>query len=108
MNYYLKDNKRDKDGNKLEVEYDVSRIAGSDKVGQYSTIVIFIEYDKNTKTLKLVPAKTRDGSSNQICYAWDIDKGVFSHIAIDFGTEESESECEDLRSSIDGDGDVIF
>lgn len=103
------DNKKDKNGNKFEIEYDVSRIAGSDKVGQYSTIVIFLEYDRNTRILKLIPAKTRDGSSMPISYAWDIDKGVFTHLSVEDSTPESEEECNNLHNEFEGNNDdVVF
>ena len=74
---------------------DVSRIAQSDKIGQDSTVVIFLEQKDNVLTLHL--AKARDGGSGKkFKYAIDLDKGIF-----DFLPSEDDAlmgaQCDDLR-----------
>ena len=101
----------DKNGNHKDVEYDVSRISQSDKIGQYSTIVLFLEYDKELKILGVHPAKVRDSGCSKLQYYWDIDKGTFSYIATEMiESEENTEESEELRQSFEGNqnSDLIF
>ena len=96
----------DKNGNHKDVEYDVSRIAQSDKIGQYSTVVIFLDYNRELQILTLHPAKVRDGGCSKIQYNWNIDKGTFAHVVVDMGQEGAEEECEERRKEFEGDGDI--
>ena len=78
---------------------DVSRIAQSDKIGQDSTVVIFLEQKDNVLTLHL--AKARDGGSGQkLKYAINLDKGIF-----DFMPNEDDalngSQCADLQKEFE-------
>lgn len=61
---------------------DVSRIAQSDRIGQDSTIVLFFEQKDSVLTIHL--AKSRDSvSGKKLCYAIDLDKGIFSYLPAD-------------------------
>ena len=78
---------------------DVSHIAQSDKIGQDSTVVIFLEQKDNVMTLHL--AKARDGGSGQkLKYAINLDRGIF-----DFLPNEDDalngSQCEDLQKEFE-------
>ena len=89
----------------------MSRISQSDKIGQYSTIVLFLEYDKELKILGVHPAKVRDSGCSKLQYYWDIDKGTFSYIATEtIESEENTEESEELRQSFEGNqnSDLIF
>ena len=78
---------------------DVSRIAQSDKIGQDSTIVIFLEQKDNVMTLHL--AKARDGGSGQkLKYAIDLDKGVFQYMANEDDALDG-SQCKDLQKEFE-------
>lgn len=58
---------------------DVSHIAQSDKIGQDSTCVLFLEQKDNVLTVHI--AKARDSTTGaKLKYAIDLDKGVFSFI----------------------------
>lgn len=58
---------------------DVSHIAQADRIGQDSTVVIFLEQKDGVLTMHI--AKARDsGSGAKLKYAIDLDKGVFSFI----------------------------
>lgn len=80
---------------------DVSHIAQADRIGQDSTVVIFIEQKDGVMTLHL--AKARDATSGtKLKYAVDLDKGVFSFVP----SEEDAlggAGCRDLRREFDGD-----
>lgn len=86
---------------------DVSKIAQSDKIGQDSTVVIFLEQKDNVLTMHL--AKARDGGSGQrLKYAIDLDKGIF-----DFVPNEEDglhgSACDDLKQEFEPDnGEAPF
>ena len=78
---------------------DVSRIAQSDKIGQDSTVVIFLEQKDNVMTLHL--AKARDGGSGQkLKYAIDLDKGIFSYIANEDDALDGQ-QCQDLQKEFE-------
>lgn len=58
---------------------DVSHIAQADRIGQDSTVVVFLEQKDHVLTLHL--AKARDaGAGSKLKYAIDLDKGVFQFI----------------------------
>ena len=81
---------------------DVSHIAQADRIGQDSTVVIFIEQKDGVMTLHL--AKARDATSGtKLKYAVDLDKGIFSFIP----TEEDAlggNGCDDLRREFESSG----
>lgn len=81
---------------------DVSHIAQADRIGQDSTVVIFIEQKDGVMTLHL--AKARDATSGtKIKYAIDLDKGIFNFIPNEddaFGGKG----CEDLRREFESPG----
>ena len=58
---------------------DVSHIAQADRIGQDSTVVIFLEQKNHVLTMHL--SKARDsGAGSKLKYAIDLDKGVFQFI----------------------------
>lgn len=78
---------------------DVSHIAQSDKIGQDSTVVIFLEQKDNVLTLNL--AKARDGGSGQkFKYAIDLDKGIFNFVANEDDALNG-SGCSDLQKEFE-------
>ena len=79
---------------------DVSHIAQADRIGQDSTIVLFLEQKDGVLTIHL--AKSRDSVSGaKLKYSIDLDHGVFAFLP----TEDDAlggSGCEDLRAEFDG------
>lgn len=79
---------------------DVSHIAQADRIGQDSTIVLFLEQKDGVLTIHL--AKSRDSVSGaKLKYSIDLDHGIFSFIP----TEEDALGgvgCEELRHEFDG------
>lgn len=62
-----------------ETGADVSKIAQADRIGQDSTVVIFLEQKDGVLTMHL--AKSRDnGAGAKLKYAIDLDKGIFSFL----------------------------
>lgn len=60
-------------------EVDTTQIAGSDRIGQDSTMVVFIERDKEIMKLTLV--KSRDSENGaKISYVTDLNLGTFTYI----------------------------
>ena len=79
---------------------DVSHIAQADRIGQDSTIVLFLEQKDGVLTIHL--AKARDSvSGSKLKYSIDLDHGIFSFLP----TEDDAlggSGCDDLRAEYDG------
>lgn len=74
---------------------DVSHIAMSDRIGQDSTCVLFLEQKENVLTIHV--AKARDATAgSKLKYAIDLDKGVFDFLPID-NDALGGSKCEDLE-----------
>lgn len=79
--------------NSTDSGLDVSLIAQSDRIGQDSTVVIFIEKKDMVMTLYL--AKSRDSvSEGKLQYAVDLNKGIFEFIP----TETSVKDAEEVNS----------
>ena len=78
---------------------DVSHIAQADRIGQDSTIVIFLEQKNHVLTMHL--AKSRDnGAGVKLKYAIDLDKGVFQFVPNEDDALDGSS-CEDLRKEFE-------
>lgn len=78
---------------------DVSHIAQADRIGQDSTIVIFLEQKNHVLTMHL--AKSRDnGAGVKLKYAIDLDKGVFQFIPNEDDALEG-SACDELRQEFE-------
>lgn len=61
-------------------DLDVSRIAQSDRIGQDSSIVLFIEQNFNLQTLKISIAKNRNGQYHKpLRYKIDLNNGLFTY-----------------------------
>lgn len=72
-----------------------ANIAQSDRFGQDSTIVIFLEQKDNVLTLSLT--KSRDTvNGKKLQYAVDFDKGIFTYIPNENDALDG-SQCEELR-----------
>ena len=60
-------------------DFDTRQIAGSDKIGQYATMVIFLE--KKDDIMKLHLKKSRDSENNKVLtYHVDLNVGEFTYI----------------------------
>jgi hypothetical protein len=79
---------------------DVSHIAQSDRIGQDSTVVIFLEQKEGVMTLHLSKARDSSGTS-KLKYAIDLDKGVFSFLPNEEDALKGSS-CSDLRNEYEG------
>lgn len=80
---------------------DVSHIAQADRIGQDSTVVVFLEQKNHVLTMHL--AKSRDnGAGVKLKYAIDLDKGVFQFIPNDEDPLD-DSGCEELRQEFEPD-----
>ena len=78
---------------------DVSHIAQADRIGQDSTVVVFLEQKNHVLTMHL--AKSRDnGAGVKLKYAIDLDKGVFQFIPNEDDALEGSS-CEELRQEFE-------
>lgn len=78
---------------------DVSHIAQADRIGQDSTVVIFLEQKDSILTMHI--AKARDsGSGSKLKYAIDLDKGIFSFIPSEDDATKG-ANCEALREEYD-------
>lgn len=78
---------------------DVSHIAQADRIGQDSTIVIFLEQKNHVLTMHL--AKARDaGAGSKLKYAIDLDKGIFQFIPNEEDALNGAS-CEELRNEFE-------
>lgn len=78
---------------------DVSHIAQSDRIGQDSTVVIFLEQKNQVLTLHL--AKSRDnGAGVKLKYAIDLDKGIFQFIPNEDDALNG-SACEELKNEFE-------
>ena len=86
--------------------FDTSQVAQSDKIGQYSTIIIFIERDGDLFKLHLV--KSRDTENGAVLtYRTNLNDGQFDYIPSE---KDNNSENENTSSLYDGGytGDEVF
>ena len=78
---------------------DVSHIAQADRIGQDSTVVIFLEQKDSVLTMHI--AKARDSSSgSKLKYAVNLDKGVFSFIPNEDDALNGKG-CDDLKNEFE-------
>lgn len=78
---------------------DVSHIAQADRIGQDSTVVIFLEQKNHVLTLHL--AKARDAAAGtKLKYAIDLDKGIFQFVPNEEDGNNS-SACDELRQEFE-------
>ena len=91
----------------LELGVSTANIAQSDRIGQDSTVVIFLEQKDGILTLNLV--KARDAVNNKkLSYVCDFDKGVFQFMPEE---ELNSTDCENLKNEYDGNessGEDVF
>lgn len=90
---------------------DTKLIAQSDRIGQDSTVVLFVEKKDDLLTLHLT--KSRDSVNNkQLQYAIDIDKGIFTYIPTENdglkGAGAPIVQNPELPSSINVSGEDVF
>jgi len=82
---------------------DVSHIAATDRIGQDSTAVIFLEKDDDVLTLHLV--KSRDSVNGaKLQYAVDIDKGIFTYLPTEKDGLNGKS-CEEVKREFERETD---
>lgn len=75
---------------------DVSHIAQADRIGQDSTIVIFLEQKNHVMTMHL--AKCRDaGAGNKLKYAIDLDRGVFQYVNDEEDQQAASTLCQEFE-----------
>ena len=78
---------------------DVSHIAQADRIGQDSTVVVFLEQKNHVLTMHL--AKSRDnGAGVKLKYAIDLDKGMFQFIPNEDDALNG-SACDELRNEFE-------
>lgn len=78
---------------------DVSNIAQADRIGQDSTVVVFLEQKDHVLTMHL--SKARDaGAGAKLKYAIDLDKGVFQFIPTE-NDPLSGNQCDELRNEFE-------
>ena len=78
---------------------DVSHIAQADRIGQDSTVVVFLEQKNHVLTMHL--AKSRDnGAGVKLKYAIDLDKGIFQFVPNEEDALNGSS-CEELRNEFE-------
>lgn len=78
---------------------DVSHIAQADRIGQDSTVVVFLEQKNHVLTMHL--AKSRDnGAGVKLKYAIDLDKGIFQFIPNEDDALNG-SACDELRNEFE-------
>ena len=81
-------------------DLDVSRISQSDRIGQDSSIVFFVQQDYNNNILTLTAAKVRDGDTGKkFKYAVDFNKGIFNYLP---NGNENKSAGNALKAEYDG------
>lgn len=82
-------------GEDVETELDVSRISQSDRIGQDSTTVLFLEQKDDILTVHL--AKSRDSvSGKRLKYAIDLNRGIFQYIPV--GDEQAATDLSNTFS----------
>lgn len=94
--------------NRARVEYGatLANIAQADRIGQDSTIVIFLEQKDGVMTLNLV--KSRDsGAGKKLQYSIDLDKGIFQYIPTE-NDGLNGSGCQELKNEYEEDEDEPF
>lgn len=85
-----------------EVGVSTANIAQSDRIGQDSTIVIFLSQKDDVFTLSLT--KARDATSGkELKYAIDLNRGIFTYIPVDSGDSSSKDDCDTLRAQFESD-----
>ncbi len=89
---------------------DTTQIAGSDRIGQDATFVIFIDRPKNTDVMKLIVGKSRDtdGVGKELSYHINLNTGTFTFIPED--DNELTIDDEDLENRYESEntgGDVF-
>ena len=82
------------------------QISGSDRIGQDSTLVLFLE--KKDNVFKLSIAKSRYSESNlTLTYDVDLNKGIFTYIPDENDANNGESD-EDYENRYSTDGEELF
>lgn len=85
-----------------EVGVSTANIAQSDRIGQDSTIVVFLSQKDDVFTLSLT--KARDATSGkELKYAIDLNRGIFTYIPVDSGDSSSKDDCDTLRAQFESD-----
>ena len=78
---------------------DVSHIAQADRIGQDSTVVVFLEQKNHVLTMHL--AKSRDNAAGvKLKYAIDLDKGIFQFVPNEDDALNG-SACDELRNEFE-------
>lgn len=76
---------------------DVSRIAQTDRIGQDSTVVLFLEQKDGVLTIHISKSRDGGGAGMKLKYALDLDHGIFSFIPNEDDALGG-SGCEELRN----------
>ena len=83
----------------------LANIAMADRIGQDSTIVIFLEQKDGVMSLNLV--KSRDtASGKKLQYNVDLNRGIFEYIPTEGDGLDGKS-CEDLRKEFEGEDEEM-
>lgn len=79
---------------------DVSRIAQTDRIGQDSTVVLFLEQKDGVLTIHISKSRDGGGVGMKLKYAIDLDKGIFSFIPNEEDALNGNG-CDALRNEYD-------
>lgn len=83
----------------------LANIAMADRIGQDSTVVIFLEQKDGVMSLNLV--KSRDtASGKKLQYNVDLNRGIFEYIPTESDGLDGKS-CEDLRKEFEGEDEEM-
>ena len=75
---------------------DVSHIAQADRIGQDSTVVVFLEQKNHVLTMHL--AKSRDNAAGvKLKYAIDLDKGIFQYMNDEEDQQAASTLCQEFE-----------
>lgn len=96
-------NRDNKSDDETEKDLDVSRISQSDRIGQDSTVVLFLQHDHKNDLLTITMSKVRDAQTGKkLKYTVDLNKGIFKYIPVEDGEGGNKEECDQLREEYDG------
>ena len=85
-------------------ELDVSRIAQTDRIGQDSSVVLFLQHSHTNDTLTITMAKVRNGpTGKKLKYAIDLNKGIFTYLPSD-GDASPRNQEEIMHQQMEFDG----
>lgn len=84
-----------------------TQIAMSDRIGQDSTLILFLE--KKDEIIKLTIVKSRDSENGKVLtYVTDLNRGIFTYVPDENDSNEQEVKDLEHRYEIEETGDNVF